>query len=1156
MYKTTPRRRSGAKGAGRFLSKRGGRVFEVLEPRWTLSVGVSTYHNDIASSGLNAAEAVLMPATVNTASFAKLFATSLDGQVYAQPLVDPGVTIAAGPNTTAGAAGLHDIVLAATEHDSLYAIDASPTGTGSVLWQRSFLNIAAGYVGSTPGSNINNTLGATSITTVPSADVDSADISPEIGITSTPVIDPATGTIYVVVKSEETIGGVAHYVQRLHAINIADGTDAAAPFLIGDTSGGNTNNTQIYVYGDGDGAVVDPYNNTGNDVVQFNALREDQRSALSLVNNVVYVAWASHGDNGPYHGWVVGWNVSNLASGMTLAGVFNASPNGGEAGIWESGGGLVFEPDGSAFYFATGNGPLTHANPVLNSAGFPSDGSYYDAVVKLVADPTTTPTSQGVNGWGFKVADYFIPYNQVALDSHDVDLGSGGPLLLPDSAGIPGHPHLLVVGGKEGKLYLIDRDNMGKFNATNDNVVNAVPNGSGHNTPPVVFTNVFSTPAYYNGTIYDAGAFGSAAKAFTIASNGTLTVTSQTLATFGDKPGSVSISSNGAAAGVVWVMDRNANEIHAYDANNLGVELWNSGQRAGGADNLGSVVKFASPTVANGEVFVGTSNSLVVYGATSLLGSLTVASVVVVEATQQNGVLESNERGKITWAATAAHPIASATLTIDGSAVSPVNGPYGPSGGTFFFSALFGPLAAGTHTYVIQVVNNQGVVGGSSGTFVVTTAPPLISGVVVAEATRQDGILQANEKGVITWALTDGNPITSEALTVDGTAVSPILGPFGPSGSNLFYSATFDPLTAGSHSYTIEMTDNTGQSNSVSGTFTVAPVPTPVISLLVVAEATPQNGVLESNERLKITWEATSTGGIVSQTMTVDGRAIAPINGPYGGLYYSCPIGMWSAGDHTYVITATGSNGVSFSDSGTFTVVASAATPPSIASIVVAEAAAPTNGILEASDPLKITWAASSSDGIAAQTMMVDGRAIAPINGPYSGVYYSCPIGAWSAGTHTYAITSTDAGGISSTVSSTFNVAASSAVPVAIDGIVVAEASTARNGTLDSSEPLVITWAASSSGGIASQALTIDGRTVTPINGPYGGLYYSCQIGAWSAGTHTYVITASNSTGFTSNSSGTFTVVAAASMAGLEATIDPHGLLATEKRPPIAIAGL
>ena len=182
-------------------------MFEPLEPRLTLSVGVATYHNDIAGTGLNAAETLLSPANVATGFFQKLYVASVDGQVYAQPLVQPGVTIAAGPNTSAGAAGLHDVVFVATEHDSLYAIDASPTGIGAVLWKRSFTNIAAGYAGSTPGTNVNNTLGATAITTVPNGDTNTTDLSPEIGITSTPVIDPASGTIYVVVKSKETIGG-------------------------------------------------------------------------------------------------------------------------------------------------------------------------------------------------------------------------------------------------------------------------------------------------------------------------------------------------------------------------------------------------------------------------------------------------------------------------------------------------------------------------------------------------------------------------------------------------------------------------------------------------------------------------------------------------------------------------------------------------------------------------------------------------------------------------------------------------------------------------------------------------------------------------------------------------------------------------------------
>ena len=430
------------------------------------------------------------------------------------------------------------------------------------------------------------------------------------------MIDPATNTLYVVVKTKETISSNAHYVQRVHAISIADGTDRVAPYLIGDTTNGNTNNTQIYVYGNGDGHVTDPYNGTGQQVVQFNALRENERGALNLVNNTLYIEWASHGDNGPYHGWVGAWNVSSLSTtGWQLTGVFNTSPNGGLAGIWQGSGRLAFEANGSAFYFETGNGPGGHGNPVLDGNGFPVDGDYYEALLKVVADPTTTPTHQNINGWGFKAADYFIPYNQVALDNADSDFGSGAPILLPDSAGIAGHPHLILASGKEGKIYVVDRDNMGKFNATNDNVLNSVPDGSGHLTPPVQISGSLSTAAYYNGQIYWLSGYSGTAQTFTLGSTGTLTATSQTaVGSFGYLPGSPIISANVTTGGVAWVMDRNLNEIHAYDASTFATELWNSNQRTGGGDAVGAVVKFAVPTEANGMVYVGTANSLVVYG--------------------------------------------------------------------------------------------------------------------------------------------------------------------------------------------------------------------------------------------------------------------------------------------------------------------------------------------------------------------------------------------------------------------------------------------------------------------------------------------------------------------------------------------------------------
>jgi hypothetical protein len=636
-------------------------ALESLERRLALSVSVLTFHDDIASTGLNNAENQLSSANVKVGSFGKLFTVSLDGNVYTEPLIDTGVSITSGPNTTAGATGVHDVVFVATEHDSLYAIDASVAG-GAILWHRSFLDTSV---------TANNTLGATSITTVSSTDVGSTDISPEIGITGTPVIDQATGTLYLSVKTKETIGGAIHFVQRLHAINVSDGTDRVTPYLIGDTTGAsnNTNNTQIYAYGTGDGSVVDPYNGTGLKVSQFNALREAQRAALSLVNNTLYVEWASHGDQGPYHGWLVAWDVSKLAtSGFQLKGVFNTSPNGGEAGIWQGGGRPVFEADGSALYFETGNGPGGHGNPTFNAQGFSSNGDYYEALIKLVADPTTSPTHQNINGWGFKVADFFIPYNQVALDNADRDFGSGAPLLLPDSAGIPGHPHLMIASGKEGKIYLIDRDNMGKFNAVNDNVLNAVPNGSGNNTPPVQISGALSTAAFYNGTIYWTAGYTGPAEAFHINPNGTLSITSQTSGTMGSLPGSAVVSSNGTTGGIVWIMDRSGNKIHAYDANSLSTELWNSGQKAGGADNLGAVVKFAVPTVANGEVYVGTSNSLVVYGLTP--PSSTVPNAPVLSAAAVSGTSIN-----LSWTDTTVPPNTATSYVIeqslDGKTFSP-----------------------------------------------------------------------------------------------------------------------------------------------------------------------------------------------------------------------------------------------------------------------------------------------------------------------------------------------------------------------------------------------------------------------------------------------------------------------------------------------------
>jgi autotransporter-associated beta strand protein len=586
---------------------------EQLEVRCLFATNITQYHVDYQSTGANLTETQLTPSNVNPADFGQLYNAGVDGQVYAEPLVLTNVTIVAGPNTTGKPGTYNSVVFVATQHDSLYALNAA---NGAVLWQRTFLDT----------TNPNDALsGATSVTTVPSADTNTDDINPEVGITGTPVIDPSSNIIYVIPKTKEIVGGNAYYVQRLHAIKVGDGTDAVNSFVIGTTTGGNlnTNNTPILVNGTGDGNV--------GGVVQFNALREANRPALSLVNGQVYAEWASHGDNGPYHGWVVTWNVTNLATqGMVLSGVLCTDPNGALGGIWGGGGGLTFDPSETfngqpAFYFEVGNGASRGGNPALDGNGFPIDHSYYESLVKAEADPTTNVNNQNSNGWGLKIADYFTPYNVNALDDADEDFGSGSPLVLPDAAGIPNHPHLIVAAGKEGKIYLLDRDNLGKFNNNDDNVLNAVLNSSTNvTTPPVLINGSLSTPAYYHGEIYWVPGYGSNAFSYVVAPNpapnppsvpvAAIEPTSETANTnFGYVPGSVMITANGGEdpnGGIVWIMDRGNGDIHAYSSLSLSTELWNSGP---GSINT---VKFAVPTIANGQVFVGTQNSLQAFGIT------------------------------------------------------------------------------------------------------------------------------------------------------------------------------------------------------------------------------------------------------------------------------------------------------------------------------------------------------------------------------------------------------------------------------------------------------------------------------------------------------------------------------------------------------------
>jgi hypothetical protein len=496
---------------------------------------VFTHHNDNARTGQNLNETVLTASNVRSVSFGKLASYTIDGIAHASPLYVANVNI---PGV-----GLRNVVYVATEHDSVYAFDADGAG-GNPLWKVSFINPAAG------------------ITTVPNGDTgECCDIAPEIGITGTPVIDPSTGTLYVVAKTKE---GSSTYVQRLHALDVTSGAEKfGGPVVI-----------QASVPGNGTGSV--------NGTLSFNQLRENQRTALLLYNGIVYMGFGSHGDNQPYHGWLLGYNATTLQ--RVLA--FNSTPNGEGGGIWQSGGGLAIDSAGN-FYFATGDGSYS-----INIGGT----DYGDTFVKF------NPASG--------VLDYFTPHDQATLDNSNLDLDAGGMILLPDQPGT--HPHLLVSAGKNGTIYVVDRDNMGHYN-TPDRNVQTLDNIFPFGTP---LPGNYSSPVYFNGAVY-FGPVADVVQMFTL-SNGLLSTsaTSTTPQTFAYPGGALSISANGTSNGILWAVQKNgsgAGSLHAYDASNIATELYNSDQ-AGARDQLDPAAKFSVPVVVNGRVFVATEGRLTIFG--------------------------------------------------------------------------------------------------------------------------------------------------------------------------------------------------------------------------------------------------------------------------------------------------------------------------------------------------------------------------------------------------------------------------------------------------------------------------------------------------------------------------------------------------------------
>ncbi len=507
-------------------------------PGTTSSVDVTTYHNDNARTGQNLSEAILTVSNVNSTNFGKLFGLTVDSKVDAEPLYLSQLAIAGGT---------HNVLYVATEHGSVYAFDADTVG--APLWQVSMLQS-----------------GETSSEAVHGC----GQITPEIGVTATPVIDRNAGphgTVYVVAMSKN--GSTYH--QRLHALDASTGAEEF----------GGPREIQASFSGTGD--------NSSGGMVAFDPQQYAERAGLLLLNGVIYTAWTSHCDVRPYTGWIISFDQSTLAR----VSVLNVTPNGNEGAIWMAGAGPAADGNGN-IYVLDANGVFDNA---LNTGGFPAQGDYGNAFLKF-----STTNKQ------LAVADYFEMLNQVQENGSDADLGSGGAMLLPDVTDNAAKTwHLAVGAGKDSNIYVVDRDNMGKFNASANNIHQQL---SG-----VLAGGVWSMPAYFHNTVY-YGPVGNSIKAFSV-SNAQLSgnPSSQTANAFPYPGATPSISANGTSNGILWATENaGAAVLHAYDATDLTKELYNSNQAAAGRDQFGAGNKFITPMIVNGKVYVGTTNGVGVFG--------------------------------------------------------------------------------------------------------------------------------------------------------------------------------------------------------------------------------------------------------------------------------------------------------------------------------------------------------------------------------------------------------------------------------------------------------------------------------------------------------------------------------------------------------------
>ncbi len=529
-------------------------------PPNTQHISVVTQHNDNTRAGLNNLELKLTTSNVNKQQFGKLFSLSVDDQVYAQPLVVGNLPVGSG---------YHNVVFIATVNNTVYAFDGD---NGNLYWKMNYTR-----AGMRPPN---------------SGDMKSGWCNPyqdfnfNIGIVGTPVIDPATSTLYFVARSTDG----TQFVQYIHAVNLVTGTEqAGSPVAI-----------SASVPGTGDGNI--------NNVVSFDPMRNNQRQGLVLVNGVVYISFSSHCDWNPYHGWILGYNAQTLQQQT----VYNDTPSGENGGLWESGQGVAADAQGN-LYVVSGNGTVGQGNLYTST----SNGTSEITPNPNPADPTNRGESAlklTPSGSSLLLSSYFTPTNYLNLNINDLDYGVMGTMLIPNS-------NYYLTGCKDGNLYLLDKDNMGGYSSSSNQVQQTVP----------LNTSLHCQPSYFKGSAHEFVYVWSEndqlrALSFNRASNmfENTQIVSNVSGPSGGSGADLSVSSNGSldGTGILWASYASSGDaghanspgiLRAFDANDITKELWNSNQTLG--DEVGNFAKFSPPTIANGHVYLATfSNQVIVYG--------------------------------------------------------------------------------------------------------------------------------------------------------------------------------------------------------------------------------------------------------------------------------------------------------------------------------------------------------------------------------------------------------------------------------------------------------------------------------------------------------------------------------------------------------------